>query len=600
MTLILGINAFHPDAAACLLCDGKLIAAVAEERLGARIKHVAGFPREAVRCVLDIAGLRLQEVDYVAVGHDSNANLWAKARFVCRYPLSAAGDVLSHLSRRIRLSRVEQELAQACDVSPADCRFRVIPVEHHVAHIASAFFASSFDRAAGFSYDGSGDFVTAMYAACEGNTIRVLRRVWFPESLGFFYTALCQFIGFDRFGDEYKVMGLAAYGQPSYTEVLRELLRSDDRGGLRLSRRYFSHTGARGFVSSGAEHREIVLEPLYTPRLAELFGAPRQRNAELTARDKDLACSCQQRFEEAVLQCLGWLHRQVGGDTLVTAGGCALNGVCNARILRDTPFTRTYIQCAASDDGTAIGAALYVWNAVLGKPRGEPIEHAYWGPEHPESRMEAALKAQRLAYRKFDTPALLEEVSEHLCRGHVVGWYQGRSEWGPRALGNRSILAHPGWPGMKDLINQKIKRREPFRPFAPSILAEAVAEYFEQAVESPFMMHVVKIRPEHRAALAAVCHEDATGRLHTVKRSQNPLYYDLIAAFARKSGVPVVLNTSFNENEPIVDTPEQAVDCFVRNDLDVLVLGPFVTTKPGKQVSRTERYQSAEPVKCSA
>ncbi len=600
MTLILGINAFHPDAAACLLCDGKLIAAVAEERLGARIKHVAGFPREAVRCVLDIAGLRLQEVDYVAVGHDSNANLWAKARFVCRYPLSAAGDVLSHLSRRVRLSRVEQELAQACDVSPADCRFRVIPVEHHVAHIASAFFASSFDRAAGFSYDGSGDFVTAMYAACEGNTIRVLRRVWFPESLGFFYTALCQFIGFDRFGDEYKVMGLAAYGQPSYTEVLRELLRSDDRGGLRLSRRYFSHTGARGFVSSGAEHREIVLEPLYTPRLAELFGAPRQCNAELTARDKDLACSCQQRFEEAVLQCLGWLHRQVGGDTLVTAGGCALNGVCNARILRDTPFTRTYIQCAASDDGTAIGAALYVWNAVLGKPRGEPIEHAYWGPEHPESRMEAALKAQRLAYRKFDTPALLEEVSEHLCRGHVVGWYQGRSEWGPRALGNRSILAHPGWPGMKDLINQKIKRREPFRPFAPSILAEAVAEYFEQAVESPFMMHVVKIRPEHRAALAAVCHEDATGRLHTVKRSQNPLYYDLIAAFARKSGVPVVLNTSFNENEPIVDTPEQAVDCFVRNDLDVLVLGPFVTTKPGKQVSRTERYQSAEPVKCGA
>ncbi len=600
MTLILGINAFHPDAAACLLCDGKLIAAVAEERLGARIKHVAGFPREAVRCVLDIAGLRLQEVDYVAVGHDSNANLWAKARFVCRYPLSAAGDVLSHLSQRVRLSRVEQELAQACDVSPADCRFRVIPVEHHVAHIASAFFASSFDRAAGFSYDGSGDFVTAMYAACEGNTIRVLRRVWFPESLGFFYTALCQFIGFDRFGDEYKVMGLAAYGQPSYTEVLRELLRSDDRGGLRLSRRYFSHTGARGFVSSGAEHREIVLEPLYTPRLAELFGAPRQGNAELTARDKNLACSCQQRFEEAVLQCLGWLHRQVGGDTLVTAGGCALNGVCNARILRDTPFTRTYIQCAASDDGTAIGAALYVWNAVLGKPRGEPIEHAYWGPEHPESRMEAALKAQRLAYRKFDTPALLEEVSEQLCRGHVVGWYQGRSEWGPRALGNRSILAHPGWPGMKDLINQKIKRREPFRPFAPSILAEAVAEYFEQAVESPFMMHVVKIRPEHRAALAAVCHEDATGRLHTVKRSQNPLYYDLIAAFARKSGVPVVLNTSFNENEPIVDTPEQAVDCFVRNDLDVLVLGPFVTTKPGKQVSRTERYQSAEPVKCGA
>jgi len=600
VTLILGINAFHPDAAACLVCDGKLVAAVAEERLGSRIKHVAGFPRAAVRCVLDIAGTKLPEVDYVAIGHDSNANLRAKARFVCRYPISTLGDVVSHLPRRVRISRLEDELARACDVSVADCRFKVIAVEHHLAHIASAFFASPFERAAGFSYDGSGDFVTAMYAACEGNTIRVLRRVWFPDSLGFFYTAICQFIGFDRFGDEYKVMGLAAYGQPTYVQLMRDLLRCDQQGGFRLDRRYFSRTGARGFAASGAEYREIVLQPLYTPRFAELFGAPRQRNTEITARDKDLACSCQQRFEEAVLQCLDWLHRQVGGDTLVTAGGCALNGVCNARILRDTPFTRSYIQCAASDDGTAIGAALYVWNSVLGKPRSEPIEHAYWGPEHPESRMEAALKAQRLEYRKFDRLALLEEVSEHLCRGHVVGWYQGRSEWGPRALGNRSILAHPGWPGMKDLINHKIKRREPFRPFAPTILAEAVSDYFEQAVESPFMMHLVKIRPERRAALAAVCHQDATGRLHTVKRSQNPLYYDLIAAFARKTGIPVLLNTSFNENEPIVDTPEQAVDCFVRNDLDVLVLGPFVTAKPGKQLSESEQSRSAEPIGCKA
>jgi carbamoyltransferase len=275
-------------------------------------------------------------------------------------------------------------------------------------------------------------------------------------------------------------------------------------------------------------------------------------------------------------------------DKLVTAGGCALNGVCNARILRETPFQKSYIQCAASDDGTAVGAALYVWNTILGKPRAGSIDHANWGPEHSEQEMEVALKKTGLAFERFERPALLERAAAHLNSGHVTGWYQGRCEWGPRALGNRSILAHPGWPGMKDLINQKIKRRESFRPFAPTILAEETGNYFEQTIESPFMMHVVKIKPDKRAALAAVCHEDATGRLHTVRHSQNALYYDLIKTFSQKSGTPVVLNTSFNENEPIVDTPQQAVDCFVRTDMDVLCLGPFVTTKPGKSAGKAE------------
>jgi carbamoyltransferase len=256
-----------------------------------------------------------------------------------------------------------------------------------------------------------------------------------------------------------------------------------------------------------------------------------------------------------------------------------LNGVCNARILRETPFRRSYIQCAASDDGTAIGAALYVWNAVLGKERMGSIEHAYWGPEYPEREMEQTLLQAGLPYQRLSRDELLTETAHRLNDGQVIGWFQGRSEWGPRALGNRSILAHPGVPGMKDLINKKIKRRESFRPFAPSVLAERVGEYFEQPVESPFMMHVVKIRTEKRQALAAVCHEDQTGRLHTVKRSQNQLYHDLIQAFGRQSGVEVVLNTSFNENEPIVDTPQQAVDCFVRTDMDALCLGPFVAEK---------------------
>jgi len=591
MNLILGLNAFHPDSAACVLRDGQLVAAVAEERLGKRLKHVAGFPARAVAEVLRMAGASIRDMDYVAIGNDSNANLPAKVRHVLKSPVKSARGVLTHFQRRGRMHSVQQMVAEACGVKEADCRFQVVRVEHHLAHIASSFLASDFDEAAGFSYDGSGDFTSAMFARCRGQRIEILDRVHVPHSLGFFYTALCQFIGFERFGEEYKVMGLAAYGQPIYLDFMRELVsgqttddgrRTTDLGlQFRLNPKFFRPLG-KNLEECVDASGEIVLPPLYSDEVAKHLGAPRRRGAEYSQRDNDVAASCQARFEEVVLACLAALHRQVPVGNLVTAGGCALNGVCNSRILRDTPFKQSYIQCAASDDGTAIGAALYVWNCILGKPRAGQIDHAYWGPEHSEAAMEAALRAKGLAFERFDRTGLLARAAAHLNAGHVTGWYQGRSEWGPRALGNRSILAHPGWPGMKDLINQKIKRREAFRPFAPTILADAVPDYFEQTVESPFMMHVVKIKPARRAALAAVCHEDNTGRLHTVKRSQNELYYDLIKTFAQTSGTPVVLNTSFNENEPVVDTPEQAVACFQRTDMDVLCLGPFVTTKPGK------------------
>jgi carbamoyltransferase len=604
--LIVGLNAFHPDSAACVLKDGRLVAAVAEERLGNRLKHISGFPGNALREVLRMAGATVRDVDYVAVGNDGNANLSAKVRHVLKTPLKSARGVATHFQRRARMQSVRQLVAEAAGVAESSCRFKVVRVEHHQAHIASSYYASDFDHAAGFSYDGSGDFTSAMFARCQGNRIEVLDRVFVPHSLGFFYTALCQFIGFEKFGEEYKVMGLAAYGEPVYQELMRELLvlpnaetlkpemlsggnaetlKSNGAAGrFRLDQRYFRPLG-KNLEECVDSKGEMVLPALYSDELVRRLGEPRRHGVELAQREKDIAASCQARFEEAVLCSLAALHARVPTQNLVTAGGCALNGVCNARILRETPFTNSYIQCAASDDGTAIGAALYVWNSVLNQPRQGLIDHAYWGPEHPESAMEEALRKAGLNFERFDRAGLLNNAAAHLNAGHVTGWYQGRSEWGPRALGNRSILAHPGWPGMKDLINQKIKRREAFRPFAPSILADAVGDYFEQGVESPFMMHVVKIRPEKRKALAAVCHEDATGRLHTVKRSQNELYYDLIRAFAAKSGTPVVLNTSFNENEPIVDTPEQAVACFTRTDMDVLCLGPFVTCKPGKELT---------------
>ena len=585
MNLILGLNSFHPDSSACVLKDGQLIAAVAEERLGPRLKHVAGFPARAVAEVLRMAGATIRDVDYLAIGNDSNANVPAKVRHVLKSPVKSARGVVTHLQRRSKMRGFKELVADACGVGEADCRFEIVRVEHHLAHLASSFLASDFDQAAGFSYDGSGDFTSAMFARCQDNHIEILDRVHAPHSLGYFYTALCQFIGFERFGEEYKVMGLAAYGQPVYQDLMRSLVRGGADGKFRLDPRFFRPLG-KNLEECMDEKGEIVLPALYTKELVKKLGEPRQRGAEFSQRDMDIAASCQAHFEEVVLRSLAWLHRQVPSTNLVTAGGCALNGVCNARILRETPFKKSYIQCAASDDGTAVGAALYVWNCILKKPRAGMIDHASWGPEHPEAEMEKALQARGLAYERFDRSALMERAATHLNSGHVTGWYQGRSEWGPRALGNRSIMAHPGWPGMKDLINQKIKRREAFRPFAPSILAEAVPDYFEQTVESPFMMHVVKIKAEKRAALAAVCHEDATGRLHTVKHSQNAMYYDVIKTFAQKSGTPVVLNTSFNENEPIVDTPQQAVDCYVRTDMDVLCLGPFVTTKPGKTAEK--------------
>jgi carbamoyltransferase len=528
-----------------------------------------------------MVGASIRDVDYVAIGNDSNANLGVKVLHVLAAPYSSARSVVTHFQRRSQMKSIQQLVSDACGVREADCRFKVVRVEHHLAHIASSYYASDFDEAAGFSYDAAGDFTSALYARCKNNQIHILDRVIMPDSLGYFYTALCQFIGFDRFGEEYKVMGLGAYGEAKYLNLMRELLRSAGNGQFRLNPDYFVPLG-KNLEECLDQKGEILLPPLYSPELEKRLGPPRSRGSEITGREKDLAASCQAHFEGIVLDCLKELHARVPTENLVTSGGCALNGVCNARILRETPFKKSYIQCAASDDGTAIGAALYVWNAVLNQPRAGLIDHAYWGPEHPEAEMEAVLSDAGLQFEKLDRSSLIECAAAHLNSGHVVGWYQGRSEWGPRALGNRSILAHPGWPGMKDLINEKIKRREAFRPFAPSILADETVNYFEQNIESPFMMHVVKIKPDKRAAIAAVCHEDATGRLHTVKQSQNSLYYDLIKSFSRRSGVPVVLNTSFNENEPIVDTPQQGVDCFVRTGMDVLCLGPFIAAKQGK------------------
>ena len=585
MAVILGVNAFHADSAACLVIDGKLQAAIAEERLGDRQKHSPQFPAEAIRRVLHESGLRLRDVTHVAIARNPRANYGAKLRYVARHPVKAVGAILEHFRRNTRTQGMLERLAAICQEDPGTVKFQTVNVEHHLAHIASAYYLSPFDGlTAGFSYDASGDFSSAMVARCEGTRIEILDRVHLPHSLGFFYTALCQFIGFDEFGEEYKVMGLAPYGEDRYGELMRTLVRVDDHRWYRLAPGYFGmHEGGESGAVDDRSH--ILMGRFYTDRLVAALGEPRRRDQPLTQREKDIARSTQVRFEEAAIHCLRRVHAMIPTPRLVMAGGCSLNGVANARILRDTEFQQQYLQCAASDDGTCLGAAYYCWHHVLGRTERFQMRHAYWGPEYDEARLRTAAEASGLtAGRCRGDEELIEVAAKMLADGRVMGWYQGRSEWGPRALGNRSILANPSIPAMKDAINAKIKRRESFRPFAPTVLEEYVSAYFEQTVSSPFMMHVVKFRPEWRDRLPAVAHVDGTGRLQSLARSNNPLYYDLIEAFRKKTGIATVLNTSFNENEPIVDTPEQAVDCFRRTDMDALCLGHHVLTKPGVEV----------------
>jgi carbamoyltransferase len=573
--LILGLNMFHADASAAIVLDGKVKFAVAEERLNRR-KHFGGFPALAIKTCLEAIGANISDVDHVAVGQDSDANLAKKVQ----YALANPAKILNFIRLRQRkesMRDVRLLIAKALEVDPAHLRFQEHHLEHHIAHIASAYYCSPWEKTAGFSYDGSGDFVSTMTARCEGNQIEVLDRVFLPHSLGSLYTMICEFIGYTKYGDEGKVMGLAPYGRDTYCNEVNKIVKLDDEG-FRLDLSYFNPLGSNQGMQVLPDGT-VKLARHFSDLMVKLHGEPRQPHTEITQRDMDLAFALQHRFEEVFFHLLNQLHREIPLENLAMAGGCALNSVANGKIFDRTPFRSTYIQPAAGDEGLAIGAALHTYHSALGQPRRHELKSSYLGPEFSDSRIQSALQSAGLVFQKMHRTALLDAVAEEIAGGNVIGWFQGRMEWGPRALGNRSIVAHPGLPDMKDILNARIKHREWFRPFAPSILAEYQHEYFERDHPSPFMLHVYKIRPEKRKELCAVNHVDDTGRLQTVARDENPLYYDLISAFRRKTGIPVVLNTSFNENEPIVCTPEEAIDCFQRTRMDVLAIGPFLVVK---------------------
>ena len=591
--LILGLNMFHADASAAIVLDGEVKFAVAEERLN-RHKHFGGFPALSIKACLDAVGAKISDVEHVAVGQDSDANLVQKVKYALANPAKIL-NLIRLRQRKEAMRDVRSLLAKALDVSSTKLRFQEHHLEHHIAHIASAYYCSPWEKAAGFSYDGSGDFVSTMTARCEGTDIQVLDRVFLPHSLGSFYTMICEFIGYTKYGDEGKVMGLAPYGRDTYRDEIEKIVSPQDDG-LKLDLRYFKPLGSNQGMQILPDGT-VRLTRHFSERMEKLFGQPRIPHSEITQRDMDLSYAMQHRFEQIFFHLLNRLHTQVPLAELAMAGGCALNSVANGKLFNTTPFQRTYIQPAAGDEGLAIGAALHTYHSVLGQPRRHELQNAYLGPEFSESLIQAALQNAGLEYRKLERDVLLESTAEQIAAGNVVGWFQGRMEWGPRALGNRSIVAHPGLSNMKDILNARIKHREWFRPFAPSILADHQREYFEHDHPSPFMLHVYKIRPEKRKLLCAVNHVDDTGRLQTVTREENPLYYDLISAFHRKTDIPVILNTSFNENEPIVCTPEEAVDCFQRTRMDVLAIGSFFVTKPQREGGTLETARAHEDVR---
>lgn len=558
---VLGLTTLG-DSAASLIKDGSIVAAAEEERFSRR-KHHSGFPYNAVQYCLDEAGIRMADVEHVAL-------YWKP--WVLRHKAMQALKS-AFISREMFKARVDRGVAQVGDsylgmlrhpkrlrerFGPSDFKFHFM--EHHQCHAASAFFVSPFEKAAVLTMDGTGEDTTTLFSIGEGTRIKPIKRIKLPHSLGQFYSAVTNFLGFDMFGgDEWKVMGLAAYGEPEFYDFFaRRVLTTNGDHGFHLNVRVLDHHLAKHYQFSD----EIV----------RALGTPRRPDEDLSQHHQNIAASAQRVLEDTVLHLLGGLRERTGLEDLCLAGGCAYNSVMNGRIMTETPFKRFFIQPAAGDAGCSLGAALLVYHQKLGRPRGFVMEHAYYGPSFTNEECRAALEAAGLSYETLPDEVLLPRVARLIADGGIVGWFQGRMEFGPRALGNRSFLADPRRADMRELLNKKVKLREWFRPLAPSMHAEAAQDLFGRPHYDPFMVTVLAVTEERRAALPAVVHVDGTARPQTVRRDVNPRYWELIDQFARLTGVPMLLNTSFNIQEPIVCRPEDAVKTFIGANFDALVL----------------------------
>ena len=576
--IVLGLNAFHGDSAAAIMVDGQLRAAVEEERFR-RIKHWAGFPSKAIAYCLESQGLKLEDVDIVAINTDPKAARLKKVQFALSGQSSLAL-IREKLKVRKKRKNITDYLSE--EFPESEFRGQVEYVEHHLAHLASAYSVSPYSQASIVSVDGFGDFASGAWGFGQDGQIDLQQRIYFPHSLGVFYQALTQALGFPHYGDEYKVMGLAPYGQAKYCAEMDQILQTDDQGFYRLNLKYFKHH--KQPIGYEWDNGSPKVSQLFDECIEDLIGPIRKGDQPLEQHHHDLARSIQDAYERSFFKILNAIHRQHKSDNLTIAGGCGMNSVANGKVHLNTPYQQIYIQSAAGDAGGAIGAAV-----VAGQRHGlanakAAMTHSYWGPEYDETQITQLLKDndQPLAEAKCaqlkaeSLEGLVDTVSDFIIEGKVIGWFQGAMEWGPRALGNRSILGDPRRTDMKDILNLKIKRRESFRPFAPSVLREQVEAWFESNADVPFMMKVFQIKAEQRDKIPAVTHVDGSGRLQTVTNEQNPAYYQLISRFHEKTGVPMLLNTSFNENEPVVCQPSEALDCFLRTNMDVLVLGNHI------------------------
>ena len=557
---ILGISCFYHDSAACLIQDGHVVAAASEERF-TRKKHDEDFPTKAVEYCLKSGGIEAKDLDYVGF-YDKPVLKFE--RLISTYLSTFPRGFFSY-SKAMPVWLKEKLWIPSMIRKELNYKGKILFTEHHMSHAASAFLVSPFKEAAILTVDGVGEWATASYGVGKDRQIDLFKEIRFPHSLGLLYSAFTYYLGFKVNSAEYKVMGLAPYGEPKYVDQVKQLIDIKDDGSFTMDMSYFSyHYGLR----------------MVNGKFSKLFGGPpREGESKLDQRHKDIAASVQKVTEEVMLKMAGYLHRETGMDKLCLAGGVALNCVANGRVLREGPFKDIFIQPAAGDAGGALGVAAYIYHSVLDNPRIESMEHAYLGPEYSEADIQSMLKEYAAPAKRLERDDLVREVAELIDGQTVIGWFQGRMEFGPRALGGRSIIADARNPKNKDVVNLKIKFRESFRPFAPTVLEERISEYFEIDRPSPYMLLVAPVR-EGKRVIPSVTHVDHSARIQSINRSQNSLYYDLIKEFDRRTGVPVIINTSFNvRGEPIVCTPEDAYRCFMRTHMDYLVLGPYLLDK---------------------
>jgi carbamoyltransferase len=558
---ILGISCFYHDAAACLLKDGIIVAAAQEERF-TRKKHDNSFPINAINYCLEERKIGINEIDYIGfyekpllkfervLSQHLQMFPWSFWTFFKTMP--------SWLNEKLRVpSIIRKKLKYEGEI---------LFIEHHLAHAASAYLASPFKEAAILTADGVGEWATTSLGFGEGNDITLLKEIHFPHSLGLLYSAVTAYLGFKVNNDEYKVMGLSAYGKPSYYDKFKEIIRLKDDGSYELDMDYFVY------------HYKLAMP---SKKFIEEFGPSRTPESEITERHKDIACSLQKILEEVLLKMLNHLYDETRSKNLCMSGGVALNTVANGKILKNTKFKNIYIQPAASDAGSSVGVALYIYNTILGKKRKYVMKNIYIGSGFSTEHIREFLNKNRIVYKEYkDKGRLIKDTAKFLYNNKIVGWFQGRMEWGPRALGNRSILANPCNPKMKDILNKRVKHREEFRPFAPVIPLENYKDYFEINHPSPFMLFTYPVRKEKRKIIPSAIHVDGSGRLQTLERSQNPMYYKLIKEFERLSGVPILINTSFNiRGEPIVRTPEEAYRCMMGTGIDYLIIDRFLIAR---------------------